>query len=397
MGSMGVRGHHRAKPRFSRPSSRPPMIGMRKTTTGSAFLMALSPYSAPGPNSVTCSQCVAPPMRDATRPLVPPARIASATMAISFPRTQMRNAANPRTGRAIERRCRRSDAVLGRQALSPVESWRAGTAPELVARADLSVMTTPAYSQGGRWPYCGVPTRVLAPASAPRPSAWRWCWPQLACPAFTMRWTSMASPTGTAVTPPTHLSFRWLGRHHERGELHQICAAQPEQALHAQAFSSVLGFSELIIRLGAAALIGCAIGLDREIKGKPTGVRTLGLVALGSALAVMSSTDFVATAPSHDGSTSRAIQGVITGIGFLGGGVILKDSSSGHVQGLTTAAAIWVTACMGFVCGLGAWKAVWISAGLIFALLIVGGRIDEIVHHRWQAREKDRPDQDRPL
>jgi putative Mg2+ transporter-C (MgtC) family protein len=159
----------------------------------------------------------------------------------------------------------------------------------------------------------------------------------------------------------------------------------------------VLGFSELIIRLGAAALIGCAIGLDREIKGKPTGVRTLGLVALGSALAVMSSTDFVATATSHDGSTSRAIQGVITGIGFLGGGVILKDSSSGHVQGLTTAAAIWVTAGMGFVCGLGAWKAVWISAGLIFALLIVGGRIDEIVHHRWQAREKDRPDQDRPL
>src|SRR3954468_19267855 len=96
-----------------------------------------------------------------------------------------------------------------------------------------------------------------------------------------------------------------LIRHHERGELHQICAAQPEQALHAQAFPSVLGFSELIIRLGAAALIGCAIGLDREIKGKPTGVRTLGLVALGSALAVMSSTDFAA-APPNDGSTSRA-------------------------------------------------------------------------------------------
>src|SRR5215204_2995975 len=200
MGSMGVRGHHRAKPRFSRPSSRPPMIGMRNTTKGSPFLRALRPYSAPGPNSVTWSQCVAPPMRDATRPVVPPARIASATMAISLPRTQMRNAANPRTGRAIKRRCRRSEAALGRQALSRVESWRAGTAPELVARADLSIMTTPAYSQGGRWPYCGAPTRVLAPASAPRPLAWRWCWPQLACHAFMMRWTPMASRTGAVDT-----------------------------------------------------------------------------------------------------------------------------------------------------------------------------------------------------
>jgi putative Mg2+ transporter-C (MgtC) family protein len=86
----------------------------------------------------------------------------------------------------------------------------------------------------------------------------------------------------------------------------------------------VLEFSELIIRLGAAVLVGCAIGLDREVQGKPTGVRTLGLVALGSALAVMASTDFAANADVHDGSTSRAIQGILTGIGFLGAGVILK-------------------------------------------------------------------------
>src|SRR4051794_16921539 len=109
----------------------------------------------------------------------------------------------------------------------------------------------------------------------------------------------------------------------------------------------VLEFSELIIRLGAAVLVGCAIGLDREVQGKPTGVRTLGLVALGSALAVMASTDFAANADLHDGSTSRAIQGTLTGIGFLGAGVILKDNSSGHIQGLTTAASIWVTALHG--------------------------------------------------
>ena len=56
---------------------------------------------------------------------------------------------------------------------------------------------------------------------------------------------------------------------------------------------------ELILRLGAAVLVGCAVGLDREVKGKPTGVRTLGLVALGAALAVMDSTDFATTANSY--------------------------------------------------------------------------------------------------
>jgi putative Mg2+ transporter-C (MgtC) family protein len=160
---------------------------------------------------------------------------------------------------------------------------------------------------------------------------------------------------------------------------------------------AVLECSELIIRLGAAVLVGCAIGLDREVQGKPTGVRTLGLVALGSALAVMASTDFAANADLHDGSTSRAIQGTLTGIGFLGAGVILKDNTSGHIQGLTTAASIWVTACMGLVCGLGAWKAAVIGAALIVLLLMVGGRIDKAVHGRWQAREKNRPDHDQPL
>jgi putative Mg2+ transporter-C (MgtC) family protein len=150
----------------------------------------------------------------------------------------------------------------------------------------------------------------------------------------------------------------------------------------------------LIARLGATVLIGCAIGINREVQGKPTGVRTLGLVALGAALAVMASTDFAGN--GHEGSASRAIQGVITGIGFLGVGVILKDSTNGHVQGLTTAASIWVTACLGLICGLGTWKAVLVSAGLMIALLTVGGLIDHEIHRRWCAREKDRMDKDVP-
>jgi putative Mg2+ transporter-C (MgtC) family protein len=156
----------------------------------------------------------------------------------------------------------------------------------------------------------------------------------------------------------------------------------------------VLDFYDLIARLGTAVLIGCVIGINREVQGKPTGVRTLGLVALGAALAVMASTDFVDN--SQNGNASRAIQGVITGIGFLGAGVILKDRSSGHVQGLTTAASIWVTACLGIVCGLGAWKVVLVSAVLMIALLTGGGLIDHEIHRRWLVRKKDRPDKDTP-
>ena len=78
----------------------------------------------------------------------------------------------------------------------------------------------------------------------------------------------------------------------------------------------MLGWLDIILRLGAAILVGSVIGLNRELHHKPTGMRTLGLVALGSALAVLA----VAQDPQAD--VSRVIQGVITGVGFLGAGVI---------------------------------------------------------------------------
>ena len=93
---------------------------------------------------------------------------------------------------------------------------------------------------------------------------------------------------------------------------------------------------DIIIRLGAAILIGGVIGLNRDLHHKPTGVRTLALVALGSALAVLA----VAHDPQAD--ISRVIQGVITGVGFIGAGVILHRPTDKRVHGLTTAAAIWV-------------------------------------------------------
>jgi putative Mg2+ transporter-C (MgtC) family protein len=133
----------------------------------------------------------------------------------------------------------------------------------------------------------------------------------------------------------------------------------------------MLGWLDIILRLGAASLIGALIGLNRELHHKSTGIRTLGLVALGSAIAVLA----VAKDPAAD--ASRVIQGVITGIGFLGAGVILHGPTGIQVQGLTTAAGIWMTASLGVLCGLGAWQILLVAVVLMGVLLVVSGPIEK--------------------
>jgi len=135
----------------------------------------------------------------------------------------------------------------------------------------------------------------------------------------------------------------------------------------------MIGWTDIILRLGGAMLVGCAIGLNRDLHHKATGMRTLGLVALGSALGVLA----IADDPQGVG---RVIQGVITGIGFLGAGVILHPQTGGKVHGLTTAATIWVTASLGILCGLAAWPIVGIAALLLLLLLTVGGPIEKWLH-----------------
>ena len=144
----------------------------------------------------------------------------------------------------------------------------------------------------------------------------------------------------------------------------------------------MLGWMDIILRLGGATLIGCAIGLNRELHHKATGMRTLGLVALGSALAVLG------VAQDSQADVSRVIQGVITGIGFLGAGVILHRPTGGKVQGLTTAATIWVTASLGILCGLAAWPTVGVAILLMLFLLIAGGPIEKWCHKRLGSDEQ---------
>jgi putative Mg2+ transporter-C (MgtC) family protein len=136
--------------------------------------------------------------------------------------------------------------------------------------------------------------------------------------------------------------------------------------------------TDIVLRLGLAALAGAALGLNRDLHGKPTGVRTLGLVGLASALIVI--------AVGHgDGDVSRVMQGIVTGIGFLGAGVIIRSEKGKHVHNLTTAACVWLTACVGIACGVGEWRLLLIGAAIVAVILIFGGSFEKWVHRRWPA------------
>lgn len=139
--------------------------------------------------------------------------------------------------------------------------------------------------------------------------------------------------------------------------------------------------TRIVIRLSLAALLGGLLGWEREAQGKAAGVRTHMLVCMGSAMFVMVAQQTGAQA----NESSRVIQGVIAGVGFLGAGTILKDNTAAHsasrIRGLTTAAGIWLTAAIGVAAGLGEETTALLSAVLAYGILrlvpLFTGRIDE--------------------
>jgi putative Mg2+ transporter-C (MgtC) family protein len=141
----------------------------------------------------------------------------------------------------------------------------------------------------------------------------------------------------------------------------------------------MLGTNELLLRLGAATLAGLIVGLNRDLRNRPIGMRTLSLVALGSAIVVVSTIQFPGVAENAN-AASRVIQGIIqglmAGIGFIGAGVILRDTNAQRVKGLTSAATVWVTAALGIACGLGAWRTVAIALVLAFFVLLGLHRVE---------------------
>lgn len=142
---------------------------------------------------------------------------------------------------------------------------------------------------------------------------------------------------------------------------------------------AVIGWWEITLRLGIATLAGAAIGLNRDLHGKPIGLRTLAIVSLASAMVVMVA-DLSDNLPKLSDATSRVIQGILTGIGFLGAGVILRTETHTRVRGLTSAACTFLTACVGVVCGVGQWLVIGIGLTLAFTVLIVGGPLERALH-----------------
>ena len=135
----------------------------------------------------------------------------------------------------------------------------------------------------------------------------------------------------------------------------------------------------LATRLALATLLGATVGLNREISLKPAGLRTHALVALGAAL--LSYLGLQLGRSTGDGAAAaRIIQGMVAGIGFIGGGVILHRADVQMVRGLTTAASIWVVAATGAAVGIGLWRAALIAVALTLIVLTVGRRIDHMLH-----------------
>jgi putative Mg2+ transporter-C (MgtC) family protein len=152
------------------------------------------------------------------------------------------------------------------------------------------------------------------------------------------------------------------------------------------------GNGEIAVRLGAALLLGSAIGLNRELHGKPAGLRTHGLVSLGAAVAAIVSCGLPGESQSMDpNAVSRVLQGILTGIGFLGAGVILRDPS-GHVTGLTTAATVWICAVLGVACGLGYWVVLGVALGLTVFALAFGKPVEHFAERFFKRKRSTPPD-----
>ena len=132
-------------------------------------------------------------------------------------------------------------------------------------------------------------------------------------------------------------------------------------------------FAHVVVRLIAAAILGGIVGYERERAGRPAGLRTHMLVALGAALFVIACED---SGMDSDG-LSRVIQGIATGIGFIGGGAILKLAAEKEIKGLTTAAGIWMTAAVGVAAGLGRWGSAAIGVLLTWIILSILFKVEK--------------------
>src|SRR5215208_363416 len=144
----------------------------------------------------------------------------------------------------------------------------------------------------------------------------------------------------------------------------------------------------VVTRIAVALLIGGMIGLERTFHGRPAGFRTHSLVSVASALLMLVTvyqSDWMTATPLEAIRTdaTRMAQGIMTGIGFLGAGVIMKEGLS--VRGLTTAASIWMTSAIGIMLGVGFWYPAALGVLLTLGILAAFRRIEMVMPTQYYA------------
>src|SRR5688572_19609419 len=140
-----------------------------------------------------------------------------------------------------------------------------------------------------------------------------------------------------------------------------------------------LSDAELVQRLLTAALLGAILGFERELRQKSAGLRTNILIAIGSALFTLMSYELAGDA--QGGDPGRIAAQIVTGIGFLGAGAIMRTDSGIH--GLTTAATVWVNAAVGVAAGGGSYHLAFIATGVTIAALLVLHPLENVIAERF--------------
>lgn len=152
-------------------------------------------------------------------------------------------------------------------------------------------------------------------------------------------------------------------------------------------FGDTATMVRVVVRLTIAVILGGVVGFERQYEHKSAGVRTHMLVALGSALFTLVSLELLTS------DVGRVMQGVATGIGFLGAGVIFKSTDNMEVKGLTTAASVWVTAAAGLATGAGRFWAAGICVAMAWIILYLLHRVERWLKH---LSGKHRPAESQP-
>lgn len=133
-----------------------------------------------------------------------------------------------------------------------------------------------------------------------------------------------------------------------------------------------------LARIGVAAVLGGILGLERELNGHFAGLRTHMMVSIGCAVFMIAG---LAIAGASGDAASRVVQGIATGIGFLGAGTILKIDEKEKIKGLTTASSIWLAAALGTVAGMGQYELAVVAALLAVVVLGVIRPIEKVAAH----------------